>query len=174
MQMATPPEIIPAVPPEPQETCWTVLRAASDGDEGARSMFARSYERPIRAYLVHRWQGQTLATEVDNAVQDALFECIKPGGVLERADPEKGGFRALLYGVVRNVARRYEERAAVAGKRAPDTSVYLDELAHEAEALSRVFDRAWAQSLLREAVQRHEAAARSGRAPRVQPAEGRT
>jgi RNA polymerase sigma-70 factor (ECF subfamily) len=138
-----------------------VLRAASSGDGEARSTFARSYAGPIRAYLAHRWRDEVLAAEVDDAVQETFVECIKPGGVLERADPERGDFRALLYGVVRNVARRFEERAAKTGRRSGEESVYLDELPDRAIALSRVFDRAWARSLLREAVVRHEAQARS-------------
>ena len=35
---------------------------------------------------------------------------------------DQGDFRGLLYGVVRNVARRYEERAAKALRRSPDQS----------------------------------------------------
>ena len=147
---------------DPHDTCWTVLRAASTGDSAARSAFARSYAGPVRAYLVDRWRGHTLRAEVDDAVQEAFVECLKPEGALERADPLRGDFRGLLFGVVRNVARRFEERAAKAQQRGLDQSVYLDELPHKAEALSRVFDRAWAQSLLREAVQRHEAGAAAG------------
>ncbi|MBK8978766.1 MAG: sigma-70 family RNA polymerase sigma factor [Planctomycetes bacterium] len=147
------------MPGQPNETCWTVLRAASAGDAAARSTFARSYAEPIRAYLANRWRGRSLSAEVDDAIQDSFLECLKPGGVLERADPDRGDFRALLFGVVRNVARRYEERAVHAGRLAPDTSVHVEELPYTADPLSRVFDRAWARSLLREAVLRHEQAA---------------
>ncbi|MBX3463761.1 MAG: sigma-70 family RNA polymerase sigma factor [Planctomycetes bacterium] len=147
---------------ESHDTVWTVLRAASRGDASARAAFAQGYAVPIRSYLQHRWRGRALAASVDDAVHDVFVECYKPGGVLERADPERGGFRPLLYGVVRNIARRHEELAARSGARAPGESVHLDELPHQAEALSRTFDRAWARSLLREAVQRHEAAAAAG------------
>ncbi len=146
----------------PDETCWTVLRAASDGDAAARAVFARSYAGPIRAYLKHRWRDRSIASHIDDAIQDVFVECYKPEGVLERAEPGRGDFRALLYGVVRNVARRYEERTAKSIHRAPKESVYLDELPHQADALSRVFDRTWAQSLLREAVERHRTASGDG------------
>lgn len=148
--------------PDPHETVWTVLHAAAKGDPSARATFAQSYSRPIRAYLRHRWQGAALQTEIEDAVQDVFVECYKPGGVLERADADRGDFRALLYGVVRNIARRYEERAAKRGHGSGGESVYLDDLPHQAEALSRVFDRSWAQSLMREAVQRHAAAVAAG------------
>jgi RNA polymerase sigma factor (sigma-70 family) len=142
---------------EPHETVWTVLHDAAKGDPSARAAFAEFYARPIRSYLRQRWGGSVLGVELEDALQDAFVECYKPGGVLERADPEQGDFRALLYGVVRNVARRYEERAAKLGHRRPEESVYLDELPDQAASLSRFFDRAWASSLLHEALRRHEA-----------------
>ncbi len=147
---------------EPHDTCWTVLRAASTGDAAARSVFARSYAAPIRVYLGHRWRDSAWTDEIDDAMQNVFVECLKPGGVLDSADPTRGDFRALLYAVVRNVARRFEERAAEHNGHRPNESVHLDDLPAQAETLSRVFDRAWAQSLLREAVLRHAVAARNG------------
>lgn len=135
------------------------MRAASNGDEAARSAFARGYAMPIRAYLLHRWRGRPVVSHVEDAVQDVFVECYKPGGVLHRADPTVGEFRALLYGVARNVARRHEESAAKSIRRSAEESVDLDELPHQTETRSRVFDRAWAQSLLREAVELYRAAA---------------
>ena len=127
-------------------------------------MFSRSYAAPIRQYLEHRWRGSPFSHAVDDAVQDVFVECMKPGGVLERADPERGNFRGLLYAVVRNVARRHEERAARSDALGPSETVHFDELPAQAEALSRVFDRMWAQALLREAALRHavEGRARGG------------
>ena len=142
------------MPPE-HDTCWTVLRAASKGDTVARSVFARSYLRPIRAYLDRRWRARNLAAHKEDAIQDVFVECYKPNGVIERVVPGQSDFRALLYGVVRNVARRYEERAAKSIQRRPDESVYLDELPDQAEALSRVFDQAWARSVLGQAIERY-------------------
>ncbi|MGK0301858.1 MAG: DNA-directed RNA polymerase specialized sigma24 family protein, partial [Planctomycetota bacterium] len=111
------------MPVDPNDTCWTVLRAASAGDAAARSTFANNYVKPVRAYLSKRWHNTPLAAEMDDAVQDAFFECFKPGGVLEGADPLRGDFRGLLYAVVRNVARRFEEQAAHVMQRRPDQSV---------------------------------------------------
>ena len=147
---------------DPHLTCWTIVCAASAGDAAARSVFVGSYSGPVRAYLVSRWRGHALQADIDDAVQEAFFECLKANGALESADPRRGDFRGLLYGVVRNVARRFEERLAKDIQRRPKQSVYLDELPHQADALSLVFDRAWAQSILREAVSRHEAEAKRG------------
>jgi RNA polymerase sigma-70 factor (ECF subfamily) len=135
-----------------------VLRDAAKGDPSARAAFAELYAWPIRAYLRQRWSGPVLGAEIEDALQDVFVECYKQGGVLERADPEQGEFRALLYGVVRNVARRYEEREAKLGDRRPEESIHLDELPDQAASLSRCFDRAWASALLHEALRRHESA----------------
>ena len=110
----------------------------------------------------HRWRGRTLLLEVEDAAQDVFVETLKPGGAIESADPRHGDFRGLLYGVVRNVARRFEERAARASAREAGESVYLDDLPAQQAALSRVFDRAWAQSLMREAVLCHQREAEAG------------
>jgi len=55
-----------------------------------------------------------------------------------------------------------EKRAARPSHLQPAESMHLDDLPAQQEALSRVFDRAWARSLLREAVLRHAQAARRG------------
>lgn len=91
---------------EPHDTCWTVLRAASTGDTDARSTFARRYEPTIRFFLSARWRGRALAAEVGDATQEVFVECLKPGGVLERADAVSGDFRALLGSVIRGNRRQ--------------------------------------------------------------------
>ena len=46
-----------------------------------------------------------MAAELEDVVQEVFVTCFKEDGPLSRADPERpGGFRAYLYGVVRNVA----------------------------------------------------------------------
>ena len=121
----------------------------------------RNYTAPIRAYLSHRWRDASQVDAIDDAVQDVFVECIKPGGALEGADPTNGEFRGLLYAVVRNVARRYEERAMRPGQ-GTEGSVHLDDLPDRAEALSRFFDRSWAEAIVRDAILRHARVARHG------------
>jgi DNA-directed RNA polymerase specialized sigma24 family protein len=136
-----------------------VLRDASAGDASARSVFARSYLAPIRNYLGHRWSNSSQSHAIDDAVQDVFVECFKPNGALDGAEQTNGEFRGLLYAVVRNVARRYEERAVRPG-RPNGESVYLDDLPDRAEALSRIFDRSWAEAIVRDAILRHARVAR--------------
>lgn len=111
----------------------------------------------VKAYLAARWR--SARREVDDAVQDVFVECFRHGGLLEKADPERGGgFRAFLLGAVRNVARRHEERVRPV---APLPSDLPDDDTGPAEA----FDKAWARSLLREAARRQrEDAAQAGEA----------
>src|SRR5262249_19321786 len=62
--------------------------------------------------------------------------------------------RAYLYGVVRNVARQAEQRQARARARRTDLESGLEEVPADEASLSRVFDRAWAKAILREAGRR--------------------
>lgn len=131
------------------ETCWSLIGRAATGDGNARSMFGRSYLPMVRAFLGARWRGTALAGEVEDAVQDVFLECFRPSGPLSRADASTGDFRGFLYGVVRNVALRVEGRArprALGGDDAP-----LEELADPAAGVSKLFDREWAMTLMREA-----------------------
>jgi RNA polymerase sigma-70 factor (ECF subfamily) len=99
--------------------------------------------------------------ELDDAVQEVFVECFKQGGVLERAEPGRsGGFRPFLYGVVRNVALRFEAQRGRRREQPVPDSVDLDGVADSEANLSRVFDRAWARSLLREAGRLQEQQAR--------------
>jgi RNA polymerase sigma-70 factor (ECF subfamily) len=136
-------------------TCWTVIRGAAAGRAADRDEFARRYNPVIRAYLAARWRCSPCWQHLDDAIQEVFVVCFQPDGVIERADPSHvGGFRAFLYGVVRNVALRVEERRARERSHRPPVEVPLERLADNDTDLARVFDRAWARALLREAAMR--------------------
>lgn len=142
----------PAVPQDPGvDTCWSLIQRAAAGDAGARSIFGRSYLPLVRAFLAARWRGGPLANEVDDAVQDVFLECFRAGGPLGRAHQGTGDFRGFLYGVVRNVALRIEGRGRERAARTGDAE--LEELVDPALGVSRLFDRSWAQSLMKEAAE---------------------
>lgn len=141
---------------DPSSTCWEMLDAAVAGSREARARFAERYEPLIRAYFAARWKYPPLLYEIDDAVQEVFIECLRAGGLLEKAEPDRpGGFRAFLYGLVRNVARRVEAR------RRPTSSAEIEPEAipSDEETFSRAFDRAWAKSVMREAAQRQKIAA---------------
>jgi DNA-directed RNA polymerase specialized sigma24 family protein len=130
-----------------ESTCWTVIRAAAAGSPAGREELARRYLAVVRAYLAARWRGSPLRTDLDDAVQDVFVECFRQGGALEAAGAGRvPSFRAFLYGVVRNVARRFESRPVRAA--AP-----LPEIQANEEGLSRLFERTWAQAIMTEAAQ---------------------
>jgi RNA polymerase sigma-70 factor (ECF subfamily) len=133
-------------------THWSIIRGAADGRGPDGEAFARHYEPVIRAYLGARWRHTPLEGEVDDAVQSVFVDCFRENGVLDRADSRVGGgFRAFLYGVVRNVALRAERSRGRRRERQVGSGVDIEAVAAREEPLSKVFDRAWARTLLREA-----------------------
>ena len=96
-----------------ESTCWTVIHAAAAGSLSDREEFARRYLDTVRAYLSARWRGSPLLDDLDDAAQEVFVECFRQGGAVEAAGAGRvPAFRAFLYGVVRNVARRFESRPA--------------------------------------------------------------
>jgi len=133
--------------PQPESTCWTVIRAGAAGSPADRDVLARRYLPVVRAYLSARWSGSTWREHLDDATQDVFVECFRQGGALEAvAGGRVPQFRAFLYGIVRNVARRFESKSKPAGDPLPDLE------ARDA-SLSQLFDRRWAESIMIEAAQ---------------------
>jgi RNA polymerase sigma-70 factor (ECF subfamily) len=141
---------------EPHETtCWTVIRDAAEGDREARSQFARRYEPVVRAYFQARWRATWRLQDLDDAVQDVFAESFRPGGLLERLDPDRpGGFRAFLYGAARIVALRAEARPKRSREQPPEAGLDFNQVTDDETRVSVAFDRAWARALLREAAER--------------------
>jgi RNA polymerase sigma-70 factor (ECF subfamily) len=132
----------------PESTCWTVIRAAAAGSGPDREELARRYLGVVRAYLAARWRGSGLRPDLDDAIQEVFVECFRAGGALEAAGAGRvPSFRPFLYGVVRNVARRFESQPV----RAPAA---LPEVPANEEGLSRLFERSWARAIMTEAAQR--------------------
>lgn len=146
--------------PTAGDTSWTLVKDAAEDIDGARSRFYRQYASPVRAYLGARWRASPLRGEVEDACQEVFLECFR--GALARArGGNDGRFRPFLYGIARNVARRFEERRALPGDRREAPPGALQSVPSREENPSLVFDREWALGLLREA--RAAMAARAGR-----------
>jgi RNA polymerase sigma-70 factor (ECF subfamily) len=154
----------------PESTCWTVIAAAAAGCGAERAAFAQRYHPVIRAYLAARWKNTPYLHDLDDAVQDVFVACLQRDGLLARAERDRpGGFRAFLFGVVRNVARHLEARRGRNRQAAGD--VDLNQVPAADESQARLFDRAWARALLREAGQRHEEHARGAGAAALRRVE---
>ena len=148
----------------PETTCWTLIHAAAAGSRADRDEIVRRYLGVVRAYLADRWRGSALRNDLDDAVQDVFVECFRRDGVLEAAGAGRvPSFRAFLYGVVRNVARRFERRSApIAGP---------PEAGADEESLSRLFERAWARSIMAEAARLQRQRATDGGADAMRRVE---
>jgi RNA polymerase sigma factor (sigma-70 family) len=137
---------------ESTATAWTVVLGAAAGRPEDRETFARRYLPVASAYLAARWHGNALAGEIDDAVQDVFIDCFKDGGALGRVDQTReGGFRSYFAGVIRNVALRHERGQARRPVGVSDSSFNADEIPAESAALSSIFEREWAASILRQA-----------------------
>lgn len=145
-----------------ESTCWTLVEHAAAGDSAAREEFGRRYLPVVRAYLHARWSGRLAADELEDATQDVFVALLREEGVLENLRPGREvAFRPLLYGVVRNIARRIEHARARKLDGPGSESFDAEENPSSEESLSRTFDRAWAESIMREAVAVQEGLARS-------------
>src|SRR5262249_9230582 len=96
------------------------------------------------------WRTSPCRAFVDDAIQEVLLECIKPGGALDGVERGRGRFRSFLKGVANNVARRVERRRQRDRLRLRHDSGH-DDVIDDEENLSHAFDRFWALGLIAEA-----------------------
>lgn len=131
-----------------------MLRRAAAGVPEDRDEFARRYGPVIRAYLRARWRQTPLLGDLEDAAQQVFVDCFKANGALATVDPQhSSGFRAFLFGVVRNVARATERRRARARERQSPDSADLEAIAAREESFATAFDREWARGILRQAAE---------------------
>ena len=143
-------------------TSWSMILGAAAGRPVERDLFSRRYGAVIRAYLAARWRVSTDSPVVADATSDVFLDCFQEGGALSRVDPAfAGGFRAFLYGVVRNVALMAERSHA--RRRDTASGHAVENLADSEASLSRVFDRAWAEAVVQDA--RDKMGSRASRSP---------
>ena len=134
----------------------TLIRGAAAGNRADRSVFAQRYLPVARACIAARWRGTPWIEHLDDAVQDVFVECFRDRGMLQSFDTERGGgFRAFLYGVARNVTRRFErDHARQRSREVSANTAHLRGLPSDDDNFSVVFDRSWAESLVQLARER--------------------
>ena len=144
-------------------TCWTLIHGAASGNKTDRSDFSHRYLPVVRSFFDARWRGSPLRTFVDDAVQEVFLDCLREGGVLAKAveRPPKN-FHAFLLGAVRNVALRVERRWARSEARREPGSFHPDEMPSPDDTPSKLFDRLWAVSMIRQAGELQRRRARDG------------
>lgn len=147
--------------PSNPTTCWNLIRSASEGAPAARAQFADRYLPAARAYLRVRWNGTALEAETEDAVQEVFMACFRTRGALEDVEFVEGGsFRAYFFGVIRNVALRFERSRGRLRTRGESACV-LETVASREQSCATEFDRAWARTLMREAAEVHRGSARA-------------
>src|SRR5262249_10957530 len=116
----------------------------------------------VRRFVRGRRRGWALWDDLDDATQEVFVECFRQGGAVEVAGAGRvPAFRAFLYGVIRNVARRFESRPV-------RTAGPLPEIAADDASQSHLFDRTWAQAIMAEAARLHRQRAAEGGREAVQ------
>jgi RNA polymerase sigma factor (sigma-70 family) len=92
------------------ETSWTLLaktREQCDEADRAKEEFANRYYKPVNDFLLVLVQDPERAQEL---AQEFFTRLSGPGGLLDRANREKGTFRNYLRQALRNLAIDYHRR----------------------------------------------------------------
>ncbi len=140
-----------------EETQWSlILRAQSDESAIARTALSHLCNRywfPVYAYILKSGNSSEHAKDL---TQDFFLRLVE-GRVLNRADPDRGKFRSLLFSSVRNFvtdAWRHDQ----AERRGGATSILSLDFEHadalyadavrEEETPDQTYDRQWARTVM--------------------------
>jgi RNA polymerase sigma-70 factor (ECF subfamily) len=120
-------------------TIWTTIHQAGAQDSGALADVARRYRQPVLEFICRRgFQG----ADAEDLCHDVFLRVLK-GGVLAKADRDRGRFRSLLLSVTVHVIQdRLRKRREVPVED-------LEPPQRESE-----FDEGWALHLTERALQR--------------------
>ena len=136
-------------------TRWSLVQEAA-GDRSALEDLLRDYWAPMYAFA--RQSGYSSHDAAD-IVQEFVAQRMLAGALLNRADPQRGRFRAFLKSSLRNFLSDQHRRES-AKKRSPEHMRHLadDELAeyepHGTDDPSQAFDRQWVATLLTRSIVR--------------------
>jgi DNA-directed RNA polymerase specialized sigma24 family protein len=120
-------------------TVWDVVQAAGGRDPEALAKIAQQYRAPVLAFVRSRGVDASLAEDL---CQD-VFVRLLAGGVIAKADAEKGSFRSLLCTVSIRVIQDWSRKRREVP--APDLDVAI---------VAPSFDRLWVRYLLERALKR--------------------
>lgn len=130
-----------------QTTNWRVVLSAS-ADPAVTAALLNAYHLPIWTFI--RKSGHT-ADAADDLAQEFIARVVLERGLVKRADPSQGRFRAFVKTALRNFLvdqyRRERHRARQAG---PDGPEPFESASHDG------FDREWAAAVLKRALREVE------------------
>jgi RNA polymerase sigma-70 factor (ECF subfamily) len=149
-------------------TRWTIVRQAADSQTASQhalsalSELCQIYWRPV--YVFVRRQGTPQHDAQD--LTQGFFADLIDSRAYTRADPMKGRFRSFLLGTLKHFVAHTRDHDRAQKRGGGDVPVQLDEAAlSEAETYASrckdwtadgIFDREWAASLARQALDRLE------------------
>jgi len=122
-------------------TIWDLVRDAGAREPEALERFAEAYRTPVVRFL----RGRGASPQESEDLCHEVFLRLLKGGVLSKADPQRGRFRALLGTITKNVFIDWQRR-----REKPPLS-FIERAAPEPD-----FDRAWALHLVERAMDRLE------------------
>ena len=146
-------------------TRWSMVLASADANGGENSSDAlaelcRTYWRPVFAYICRRGYNPTDAQDVTQG----FFLKILEGDLLQRADPQRGRFRALLLHALKNFLVDGHIRQSAQKRGGGLQFISWDELVEESVSESRaipqtldgygadrLFDVRWAATVVEKA-----------------------
>ena len=147
-------------------TRWTVVYRAADSQTASQHALSaltelcQIYWRPVYVFLRRQGISQHDAQDLTQGFFADLIE----SRTYTRADPAKGRFRSFLLGALKHFVARARERDHAQKRGGGSAPVELDETAiSEAETYAlrcnhwsadSIFEREWAASLLRQALER--------------------
>jgi RNA polymerase sigma factor (sigma-70 family) len=147
-------------------TRWTVVRQAADSQTASKHALSaltelcQIYWRPVYVFLRRHGIGQHDAQDFTQGFFADLIE----SRAYARADPKKGRFRSFLLGTLKHFIAHARDREHAQKRGGASVPVQLDEAAiSEAETCASrsnhwsadgVFEREWAASLARQALDR--------------------
>jgi RNA polymerase sigma-70 factor (ECF subfamily) len=139
-----------------ETTQWSMVLAAPN-NAAALEKLLRIYWGPIYAYIRRTGAGPDAAIDL---TQDFIARVMLERGLIERADPDRGRFRAFVKSALRNYLtdqhrREHSRDRAPAAPIAGSAALELLEPAADADP-SQAFDRQWAATLLSRTLERVE------------------
>lgn len=163
-------------------TRWSLILASVDAQIGedrsaeALAQLCRIYWRPIHAFVSRRVRSQE---DAEDLTQD-FFLAVITGGLLKRADPERGRFRSLLLKAVKDFLNDARDRAQTRRRGGDAKFVSWDEWTAEAPSrlilpvaaekswsAEKVFDVRWAAAVAEQALLRLREECEAHKRPRV-------
>lgn len=147
-------------------TRWTVVRQAADSQTASQhalsalSELCQIYWRPVYVFL----RGHGIPQYDAEDLTQGFFADLIESRAYARADPTKGRFRSFLLGTLKHFVAHARDRDHAQKRGGASVAVQLDEAAiAEAETFASrssqgsaegIFDREWAASLARQALDR--------------------